>query len=232
MFSNALSIFLTFSLCIILRLFMILDNPENVSKILLASLAIISFQFLAAIFQKKIISFLNIFFVTFVIYLFITTPTFLGYEAKTIGSPSNEPTLNYGDIVVARNFNLDLDRGRVIRFNNRDESFQKRIHGVPGDVILICNRDVYVNGVQRSAYNNWQPEELTKDKACASLKKIIHLRNDEYFMVGDNKFNSFDSRDFGVVKKENITAQALYKFNKGDFSEVVYLKLFESHEDL
>jgi len=77
----------------------------------------------------------------------------------------------------------------------------KRIIGVPGDTIQIKDRQIYINGTLLSddKYNN---NILTPGIAANELT----LKDNEYFLLGDNRNNSEDSRfaNIGLVKKEDI----------------------------
>ncbi|MFH0785765.1 MAG: signal peptidase I [Pseudomonadota bacterium] len=107
-----------------------------------------------------------------------------------------------GDVVVFR-FPLDGTK-----------DFIKRLVGVPGDTIEIRDKMVYVNGI---LYQN--PHELHKD--ARTLPRELTVRDNfgpiqvpaaSYFVMGDNRDNSFDSRFWGFVPDENMIGPAFIKY--------------------
>ena len=105
----------------------------------------------------------------------------------------------------------------------------KRIIGLPGET-------VEVNGDQVIIYNNENPkgklltepyiyiDELVPS-SFSDMKIKTTLKNDEYFVLGDNRHNSSDSRLWGVLPKENIVGKTylrLFPFNKIDISPGEY----------
>lgn len=98
-------------------------------------------------------------------------------------------------------------RGEVVVLRNpqnRSEFFIKRVIGLPGDTVRIEQGKVYVNDaiLDESAY-------LADDVVTSSFNgyQTITLNNDEYFVVGDNRTHSLDSRRFGPVHKSSIVGR-------------------------
>ena len=94
------------------------------------------------------------------------------------------------------------ERGEVVVFHfPRDQSrdFVKRVIGVPGDVVEINEGAVSVNG--RALH---EPYITSRDRA--SMDPVM-LRHGEYFVLGDNRAGSNDSRNWGPVPEENILGQ-------------------------
>lgn len=135
---------------------------------------------------------------------------------------------------VLRTKVLDINepqRGEVMVFfppHKPDTYFIKRIIGVPGDHIRIENGTLYVNGkvlpqqtvakrpVARPSYElaletiNGFEHQIRKDIHPGRLSRRGEwiVKEDHYFMVGDNRDNSDDSRRWGQVPKENIVGKA------------------------
>jgi signal peptidase I len=98
----------------------------------------------------------------------------------------------------------------------------KRIIGIPNDVIqfkLIDNKaEIYINNIsEKSLINNHYItiEENEKNSPLISkmiLKNEIKLNRDEYFMIGDNRVASVDSRTFGAISSKQIIGKAILKY--------------------
>lgn len=106
------------------------------------------------------------------------------------------------------------ERGEVVVFkypNNQQEFFLKRIIGLPGERVKIADGKVTI-------YNSAHPEGvelkedyLSKDLLTNGEPRTVTLDSDEYYVLGDNRANSFDSRRFGAVKKDLIIGRALFR---------------------
>ncbi len=91
-----------------------------------------------------------------------------------------------------------------------DKKFIKRIIGVPGDTIEIKNNQVYLynkksSGVLKEAYIPSAMPTPTETRATKITKKVDR---GEYFVLGDNRLNSSDSRIWGMLPRENIIGKA------------------------
>jgi signal peptidase I len=120
-----------------------------------------------------------------------------------------------GDVIV---FEFPDDEGKSY-FQRRD--FIKRVVGTPGDRIEIKSKQVYVNG---EPFNI--PQEVHKDKqvipSVAGPRDFagpIKVPSDSYFVMGDNRDYSFDSRFWGFVPKSKIKGLAFIKYWSWDSQE-------------
>ncbi len=106
-------------------------------------------------------------------------------------------------------------RGDIIVFRyplNPQEYFIKRVVGLPGEKIQIKNGDVKI-------YNSQYPEGVILDesylikntKTYSLNEEIIILDDDEYFVLGDNRNSSKDSRSFGPIKKSFLSGRVLFR---------------------
>jgi len=123
-------------------------------------------------------------------------------RAFTIPSGAMEPTLLVGDYILTNNSTYrvqDPQRGDIIVFKYpQDESrdFIKRIIGTPGDAIQIRGHQVLLN-VGQSGHC-----------AYAYGCEITAVPPDSYFVMGDNRDNSQDSRYWGFVRRDKIVGRA------------------------
>lgn len=162
---------------------------------------------------KEIISILMSIVVAYV--LFILIRTFLFFPFEVVGD-SMEPTLTSGDRLILNRLGK-IDRFDVVVFPAPDnpengEEYVKRVIGIPGDEITYFKDDLYING------------ELVEEHYLEPLKGMSHdfqLTNDfslinipgstsavvppeSYFVLGDNRQVSKDSRMFGFVPAYEI----------------------------
>lgn len=125
---------------------------------------------------------------------------------------SMAPNFSSGDYILIDELSLrfrEIERGEVIVFKSpMDLStyFIKRVIGLPGERVLINDNKItifsenYPDGLTlKEPYLPYQTKTINFGKNID-----VKLGNDEYFVLGDNRQYSYDSRAWGPVKKENI----------------------------
>jgi signal peptidase I len=140
----------------------------------------------------------------------------LAMPRSVIHGRSMEPSFEEGQRLVISRINYLVgspDRGDVVVFNSpspltADEpSLIKRVIGLPGETIEFRNQQLYINGEPHN--------EPYINNACSPLKcpdQTWTLGEDEYFVMGDNRNNSRDSREFNAVPRENFIGEAVLRF--------------------
>lgn len=117
-----------------------------------------------------------------------------------------------------------LERGDVVVFwfpNDPDKSFVKRIIGLPGETVEIRNGVIYVDGKQLSE-PYIDPERNQSHQNMAPKKVDSHY----FFVVGDNRDNSYDSRSWGLVPEKYIYGKAVFRYYPfSDFGFIQHGKL-------
>lgn len=170
---------------------------------------------------KDTVSFIIYIAVVFVItYLVIT---YVGQRTEVIGT-SMEYTLSDGDNLIVDKISYrfhDPERFDIIVFPyqyKEDTYYIKRIIGLPGETVQIDDSGtIYINGKElKESYGR----EIIKNPGTAA--EPIKLGEGEYFVLGDNRNASSDSRDpsVGIIKRDDIVGRAwlrIYPFSKFGF---------------
>ena len=140
--------------------------------------------------------------------------TFVGQRTVVSGT-SMIPTLQDGDNLITDKISYrfrDPERYDIIvlRVESQHENFIKRVIGLPGETVQIVGGRVYINGelLESDVYGN----ELMISAGRAS--QPITLGENEYFVLGDNRNGSADSRleEVGNVDKSRIIGRACVRF--------------------
>ncbi len=104
-------------------------------------------------------------------------------------------------------------RGDVIVFDaptNKEKDYIKRVIGLPGDTVSINNGDVYLNAKKFDESAYLKPEVKTYGQNFLYEGQSIVVPKGEYFVMGDNRPFSADSRDFGFVNKDAIVGLSYF----------------------
>ena len=123
-----------------------------------------------------------------------------------IVSESMTPTLQVGDcVLVDARKSCRARRGDVLAVRQPDQPlnwFCKRAAGIPGDRVEFRDSHLYVNGEQQ----NGESYVLTDLEPISSRGRsyVFQLRDDEYYVLGDNQRDSYDSRAFGPVRRRDL----------------------------
>jgi signal peptidase I len=124
-----------------------------------------------------------------------------------------EPNFETGQFLIVSRVNYligEPERGDIVVFHypgNPDEDYIKRVIGLPGQMVEIRETQVYVDGQLLSEpYIN---EQCTEGR-CPD--ESWELGPDEYFVMGDNRNRSSDSRSFGPVLREYIVGEVLVRY--------------------
>lgn len=134
---------------------------------------------------------------------------------------SMEVTLSDGDVIIVNKFAYLLrppKRGDVVVFkqsgNEHDYYDIKRVVGLPGETVQIMDGAVYING-------ELMPEKINCEKMLIPglAKDRFTLEEEEYFVLGDNRNNSEDSRfaNIGTIVREEIVGKAWLRLNEFGF---------------
>jgi signal peptidase I len=170
----------------------------------------------------------------------LTTIPLLFVQAFANPTGSMENTLLIGDRFLVRRFpKPSVERGDLIAFKypiDRSQAFVKRVIGLPGDRLKIVEKIVYVNGavlkepyvIHKSPYPDSyrdnlpsEPSDATDDAARAMLKNNVVngevvVPQGKYFVLGDNRDNSLDSRYWGFVGAADLIGKPILIYDSED----------------
>lgn len=140
----------------------------------------------------------------------------VGSRVEVSGS-SMSPQLNSGDEVLINRLAYDFGspkRYDVVVFTKEASTYNiKRIIGLPGETVQIKENHIYINGVRLD-----DMEELGLVTIAGAAENPIELAEDEYFLLGDNRESSEDSRFAGIgnIKDSQLIGKVWLKFQPLD----------------
>lgn len=140
---------------------------------------------------------------------------------ETISGPSMQPTFENNDRVIAVRHSK-LSRGDIVILKAPDEPgalYIKRIIGVPGDSIKSKNDVMYINGKAfKEPYLTEYKKKLSKGQLYTnnfSLEQLYHVKRvpkNCYFVMGDHRNVSKDSRMIGFIKRQDIIGEVKLRY--------------------
>ena len=142
------------------------------------------------------------------------------FQQYYIDGPSMQTTLMPEDRVLVNKMSYklhDIHRGDVIVFDRVTNEVQhddliKRVLGLPGETLEIRSCVVYINGVQveEPYLNPEQTSQIEPSPRCGSHTDMapVVVPDEQVFVMGDNRVQSFDSRDFGPIDTDKVRGRA------------------------
>jgi len=130
-----------------------------------------------------------------------------------VSGASMEPNFENGEYLIVDEISYrfnEPERGDVVVFKypyDRSQYFIKRIIGLPGETVLIKDGKIIISDVNNVSGFVLR-EDLYLQNTYTQGNESIELNEDEYFIMGDNRSASLDSRMFGPIKKSDIVGRA------------------------
>lgn len=144
------------------------------------------------------------------VYLFIAQP-------HKVSGPSMVPTFQDGNFILTDKVSYRLGKpkkGDIIVFKypkSESKEFIKRIIGVSSDTIQIQKGLVYVNGkVLKEDY--LAPDTITYGAGFLEEEELYKVEFDQYIVMGDNRTNSSDSRNWGPITTREIVGKVFFRY--------------------
>jgi len=135
----------------------------------------------------------------------------LATARAVVEGQSMQPNFYTGQLVIVNRFSYYFggpQRGDVIVLHDPKDvtqDFIKRVMGLPNETVLIKEGRVYINGIQLN-------EPYIQNFCRAGCDGTWHLKANEYFVLGDNRSNSFDSHAFGPIQRSLIVGEAWIRY--------------------
>lgn len=152
---------------------------------------------------KKIYPYIIVVIVVILIRSFIVTPA-------VVDGQSMEDTLYNNNVVILNKLDYklnDIKRFDVVVLKYNGEKLIKRVIGLPGEHVEYKDGNLYIDGfLTEDSYG----KTGTDDFKLETLG-YLNIPGDMYFVVGDNRSNSADSRILGLIKKEDILGSVSYR---------------------
>ncbi len=134
----------------------------------------------------------------------------------TVHGTSMMPNLTNGQVLILKRYDKSIKRFDVVVLNYDNDRLVKRVIGLPGEHIEYKNSKLYVNG---EIVEETMIDQKTEDFRLENIGYYT-IPKDYYFVVGDNRINSKDSRIIGLVSKKDILGTisfSVFPFNKMGF---------------
>lgn len=149
---------------------------------------------------KELLPYIIILIVVLLVRTFIATPI-------KVNGNSMYKTLDGSEFMILNKL-AKIDRYDIVVVDTKSDELIKRVYGLPGEKISIENNSIYIN--------DKKIEDVYAYGETSNYESIT-LGSDEYFILGDNRVVSLDSRTIGPVKKSQVkgtTNFILYPFSR------------------
>ena len=151
---------------------------------------------------KELLPYIMIVVVVVAIRAFIATPV-------RVDGASMNPTLEDGEILILKKYDRSLERFDIVVLDYNGEKLVKRVIGFPGEKIAYKDNKLYVDGKR--------VKEPFEHEVTDDFELEEQIPEGYYFVLGDNRINSTDSRMIGAISKEQIqgtTNFSIFPFDK------------------
>ena len=160
------------------------------------------------------------------IFVLVFVSTFVGFnvtiDSTFVEGSSMYPTLKNGDYAITYKLGFkigSIKRFDIITFAYNDDTYVKRVIGLPGETLVYDNGVLYIDGevVEEKFISDSYKIETAKKKKDGKFS--VTIGEDEYFVMGDNRkvscgidkddYCSYDSRSFGTIRYEDIKSRGI-----------------------
>lgn len=119
-------------------------------------------------------------------------------ERVIVYGKSMYPTCQQGDVYMSQKVGIEPERYDIVIAKSGYQMVIKRVIGLPGDTLIVSKGKVYINDCLIDSKYDFMTED------AGLLEDYYSLGEKCYFLMGDNRSNSIDSRTYGSVSREDI----------------------------
>ncbi len=142
---------------------------------------------------------------------------FFVFQPFIVKGASMEPSFHNGDYLIVDEISYRFknpERGEVLVFKyplDKSQRFIKRVVGLPGEKVDIEKGRVSITSLNGSQIILVESYVTTPFSEMILENNALMLGHGEYFVMGDNRTHSFDSRNWGVLKEEDIVGRVVFR---------------------
>ncbi len=168
--------------------------------------------------KKKNINFILIIVFSIVSVVFLRLYVFSNYEVE---GESMMPTLQDGNLLIVDKLDArfgKIERFDIIVFQGRHDDYVKRVIGLPGDKLEYRDDSLYINDkkIEEPFLYSYKQRliggNLTGDFTLDEITGEDFIPEGYYFVIGDNRLGSWDSRHFGLVSHDKIVGKVFVRY--------------------
>lgn len=155
--------------------------------------------------------------IVFALAIFVVVYLFL-FQPNQVKGSSMYPTFKDGEYILTDkiSYRLGLPKhGEVVVFKspkNENVDFIKRIIGLPGDTVKISKGKVYLNTKLLDESEYLDQSVYTGPESFLAEDQEVAVPEGKYFVMGDNRPHSSDSRDFGPVTTDEFVGKVFFRY--------------------
>jgi len=148
-----------------------------------------------------------------IIFLIMFVIFYVASITQVVGNSMN-PTLKNGEVLILNKFKYrfsEIKREDIVSLQYADTKYLiKRVIGLPGEKVEIKNNILYIN--DKKYREDYLPDNLSYDDFSLEDLGYKKIPKDMYFLLGDNRENSLDSRKIGLINKKDIIGKIVMRF--------------------
>jgi signal peptidase I len=155
-------------------------------------------------FLKDTLKYVIVFAIVFLVAMYVVS-------FQQVVGPSMQNTLLEDDVVVLNKLVYrfrDLKRGEIVVIKHEDKYLIKRVIGLPGETIEFKNNKLYINN---EAYIETYTSSDSQDWSLSDIGVDGSIGEGCYLVVGDNRSNSMDGRNFGLITKDEVIGKVMLR---------------------